>query len=104
MGANGKSRIFYNRVKGNMEDALQKIGFMTLQIFRPSLLIGDRNEIRRGEKIGAAISRVFSFAFIKGLRKYKPIHGSLVAQSMLTYAKTKPQGLQIIESDKMNFN
>ncbi len=102
MGANGKSKIFYNRVKGDMENALQKIDFPTLHIFRPSLLIGERKEIRRGEKIGAAISRAFSFAFIKGLKKYKPIQGSLVAKSMLDHAKAKTQGLQIIESDKMN--
>lgn len=102
MGANGKSKIFYNRVKGDMENALQKVGFPTLHIFRPSLLIGERKEIRRGEKIGAAISRAFSFAFIKGLKKYKPIQGSLVAKSMLDHAKAQMQGLQIIESDKMN--
>ncbi len=69
MGSNSKSRIFYNRVKGEMENSLQKIGFESLHIFRPSLLLGNRAEIRKGEKVGAVLSRVFSFAFIKGLKK-----------------------------------
>lgn len=102
MGSNSKSRIFYNRVKGEVEASLQSLGFPSLQIFRPSLLIGERKEFRRGEKIGAAISSAFSFAFIKGLKKYKPVQGSLVAKSMLAYAKSQKTGLEIIESDKMN--
>lgn len=102
MGANALSGIFYNQVKGKMENALKQIGFDTLQIFRPSLLLGQRKEFRRGEKVGEYLSKVFSFAFAKGLKKYKPIHASFVAKSMLDHAKAKKQGLQIIESDKMN--
>ena len=102
MGANSKSGIFYNRVKGDMEEALQKIGFSSLLIFRPSLLIGERKEVRTGEIIGAAISNLFSFVFVGGLKKYKPIQGSLVAKSMLAHAKQQKTGLQIIESDTMN--
>lgn len=102
MGANSKSGIFYNRVKGDMEEALQKIGFSSLLIFRPSLLIGERKEVRPGEVIGAAISNLFSFLFVSGLKKYKPIQGSLVAKSMLDHAKEQKTGLQIIESDKIS--
>ena len=102
MGANAFSGIFYNQVKGKMENELQKIGFDTLQIFRPSLLLGQRKEVRRGEKVGEYLSKVFSFAFVKGIKKYKPIQASLVAKSMLDYAKDKTLGFQIIESDKMN--
>ncbi|MBK8394699.1 MAG: oxidoreductase [Leptospiraceae bacterium] len=102
MGSNSKSRIFYNRVKGEMENSLQKIGFESLHIFRPSLLLGNRAEIRKGEKVGAVLSRVFSFAFIKGLKKYKPIQADYVAKAMIELAKNKTYGLQIIESDQMN--
>jgi len=102
MGANSKSGIFYNRVKGDMEEALQKIGFSSLLIFRPSLLIGERKEVRTGEVIGAAISNLFSFLFVSGLKKYKPIQGSLVAKSMLDHAKSRKTGFLIIESDEMN--
>ena len=57
---------------------------------------------RTGEVIGAAISNLFSFLFVSGLKKYKPIQGSLVAKSMLDHAKSKIKGFQIIESDEMN--
>lgn len=102
MGANSKSKIFYNRVKGDMEEGLQKIGFESLTIFRPSLLLGDRKEIRPGEKWGGRISKAFSFVFVRKLKKYKPIQAELVAKSMLENAKNKTKGFTIIESDKMN--
>ena len=102
MGSNSKSRIFYNRVKGEVESSLESLGFSSLQIFRPSLLLGERKDFRRGEKIGGVISRAFSFAFVKSLKKYKPIQGILVAKSMLAHAKSPKIGLEIIESDKMN--
>jgi len=102
MGANSKSKIFYNRVKGDMEEGLQKIGFESLTIFRPSLLLGDRKEIRSGEKWGGRISKAFSFVFVRKLKKYKPIQAELVAKSMLENAKNKTKGFTIIESDKMN--
>ena len=52
--------------------------------------------------LSAAISNLFSFLFVSGLKKYKPIQGSLVAKSMLDHAKSKIKGFQIIESDEMN--
>lgn len=61
MGAAPGSRIFYNRVKGEVEQAMAQVGFETLVIARPSLLIGDRGPLgqpeRRGEAVGAALSR-----------------------------------------------
>ncbi len=48
MGSDSKSKIFYNRTKGEMEEALQEIGFPCLRIFRPSLLLGKREEFRLG--------------------------------------------------------
>lgn len=103
MGADSNSYFFYNRVKGKMEIELQKIGFSFLQIFRPSLLLGQRKEFRRGEKLGELFFELFSFAFVKGLKKYQPIHAKTVAQSMLFHAKTKQPGLKIVESNDMNY-
>lgn len=51
MGASADSRVFYSRTKGEMEDALSDIGFPSLHIFRPSLILGDRNEKRFGEQM-----------------------------------------------------
>lgn len=61
MGANARSRVFYNRVKGETEDALKALGFETLVIARPSFLAGDRESlgqpVRAGEGIAISISR-----------------------------------------------
>jgi len=64
MGANPRSPIFYNRVKGDMEAALSALGFETLVIARPSFLAGDREAVgqplRSGEKLALGISRWLS--------------------------------------------
>lgn len=52
LGADPKSLVFYNRVKGEMERGLEEIGFSFLGIFRPSLLEGERKEVRPGETVG----------------------------------------------------
>ncbi len=51
LGANANSKIFYNQVKGQMEDAVSKCGVESIYFLRPSLLVGKRSEIRIGEKI-----------------------------------------------------
>lgn len=85
MGADARSRIFYNRVKGELEDALTQLPFEGLVIARPSLLVGDREVLgqpkRSGEVIGEAIARVLGFLIPDNL---KPIQASAVAQALLT--------------------
>ena len=84
MGADARSRIFYNRVKGELEDALTQLPFEGLVIARPSLLVGDREVLgqpkRTGEVFGEAISRVLGFLIPAN---YKPIPASAVAQALL---------------------
>jgi uncharacterized protein YbjT (DUF2867 family) len=61
LGADARSRIFYNRVKGELEEALAALGFDTLVIARPSFLAGDRaalgQAVRGGEKVALRVSR-----------------------------------------------
>lgn len=76
MGADAGSRIFYSRVKGQLEEALAGVGFPRLHILQPSMLLGARQESRRGEFIGKLIMQPLSF-FIPW--KYKPIQASTVA-------------------------
>jgi uncharacterized protein YbjT (DUF2867 family) len=61
MGANASSRVFYNRVKGELEEALAGLGLEGLVLARPSLLVGNRPALgqpeRRGEKLGLLLSR-----------------------------------------------
>jgi uncharacterized protein YbjT (DUF2867 family) len=98
MGANGQSRIFYNNVKGDTENALKNINFKSLGIFRPSMLLGDRAEARTGERIGQTIMKLFSWAIPKN---YKAIQAKSVAVAMVNFAKEKQKGNSIILSGEM---
>ncbi len=99
LGADKNSGIFYNQVKGEMEEAMQTLGYTTLYIFRPSLLTGDRAEVRPGEKIGQAIGMIAGPLFFGPLKRYKPIAGLDVARAMVRLAKSGGTGVHIVESE-----
>ncbi len=101
MGANAKSGIFYNRVKGEMETAVSQLNIPQKQVFRPSLLMGNRTEKRGGEKIAQAVMRGLGFLFAGPLLKYKGIHADMVAKAMIKAAKSDSTGFKIIESGEM---
>jgi len=102
IGADAKSSIFYNRVKGELEEAIRRIPFDAFQIFRPSLLLGEREETRLGEQVAEKVLGTLSFLFIGPLAKYKPIHASTVAAAMVRIAKAQPRGVNIYESSKIH--
>jgi len=98
LGANPKSAVFYNRVKGEVEHAIAAVGLPAAYFFRPSLLLGPRAENRPGEKIGIAVGKAIAPLMIGGLRKYRPIHADTVAAAMVYVANhDSPAG--VIESD-----
>lgn len=80
LGASSRSRVFYNRVKGELEDAVRDIGFQRLCVARPSLLQGERGEFRPGERLGLCLSRWF-FALIPD--SHRPVHVRQVAAALL---------------------
>ncbi|MFP3381174.1 oxidoreductase, partial [Bacillus sp. SIMBA_069] len=75
MGADAKSMIFYNRVKGEMEEALKAQDWPQLTIARPSLLLGERTEPRLAEQIAGPLSKL-----IPG--KYRGIHACQLARAL----------------------
>jgi len=97
MGANAKSRVFYNRTKGHMEEALLKSNLKKVNIFRPSMLLGDRSETRVMESIGKLLFRV-AHNFLP--KRYRGIESETVAMAMIEVAKTKPDQ-QIFQSDEI---
>ena len=99
IGSSSKSKIFYNRVKGEVEEKLKEIPFDSLQIHRPSMLLGPRKEFRTGEEIGKIVARGLWFLFPK---RYRGIHVSQVAGCMISKMKEAKSGLHIIESDQMH--
>jgi uncharacterized protein YbjT (DUF2867 family) len=98
IGASAKSKNFYLKTKGGMENALSKLGLDNLFIFRPSLLLGKRNETRIGELISKAVMQIFGIFLIGSLKKYKAIHAKIVATAMIKSVE-KYSGIQFIESD-----
>ncbi len=103
MGANPNSLIFYPKVKGMLEEELKKIGFDGLHIFRPSLLLGKRQEFRFGEYLGTAIYKLFAWTLIGKLKKYKGIKAEAVAFGMFKQAQLNLKGIHIYESDKIAY-
>ncbi len=101
MGADRKSGIFYNRVKGETEDALSALGFDTLVIARPSFLAGDRSALgqplRSGEKLAMNLSRLLA-PLIQD--NYKSIDSAKVAQALLK-AVPQVQGTRVLLSGQM---
>jgi uncharacterized protein YbjT (DUF2867 family) len=95
LGANKNASIFYNKVKGETEQAIINVEFQTLHIFRPSLLTGDRKQIRTGEDAAKTFYKIFAWLIPK---KYKAIEAATVARGMVYYAKAKQTGTHTHES------
>jgi uncharacterized protein YbjT (DUF2867 family) len=98
LGANKNSSIFYNKVKGEAEEAIANLGFDSFHIFRPSLLLGHREEQRSGEDAAKVFYKYLGFMVPK---KYKGIEGRTVARAMLHYASQDQHGKHIHESTEM---
>ena len=84
IGAKENSRIFYNSVKGDLEQSLHRLQFKELQILQPSLLIGERDHARKAEDLGQKLAPVFGALLVGPLSKYKPIRGSQVASYIVS--------------------
>ena len=82
LGANAKSAVFYNRVKGEMENALKAMNFESLHIFRPSFLLGERAEARVGERLGIKVFSALAPLMIGPARKVRPVEAKAVARSI----------------------
>ncbi|MFI8582550.1 oxidoreductase [Ectopseudomonas khazarica] len=91
LGANPNSSVFYNRVKGETEEALKAMGWPQLTIARPSLLLGARHEFRLGERLAAPLLR-----WLPG--KYRGIDACALARALWRLALEEEDGIRVIES------
>jgi uncharacterized protein YbjT (DUF2867 family) len=89
LGANKDSSIFYNKVKGEVEEAIAQVGFDGFHIFQPSLLTGPRKEQRTGEEAAQVFYKVFGFLIPK---KFASIESIKVARAMVALAKEEKKG------------
>ena len=95
VGADSHSSNFYLRLKGEVEDAIGKLPFESIHIFRPSILIGKRKERRRGEGIAQIFGKYFSFLLAGKWAKYKAIANNEVAYAMMLAADRNNTGVII---------
>jgi uncharacterized protein YbjT (DUF2867 family) len=100
IGATAGSKNYYLRIKGEMEEAILKLGFEKIVIARPSMLLGDRKEHRAGEMFGKVVMKTVRPMLAGKLRKFRAIHGRDVAKAMISLLQGD-QGNMIVESDEL---
>ena len=101
MGADAESSLYYSRVKGEMEAAVQQAPFRAIHVFRPSLLLGERAAPRLGERIAAAVLGGLRPVLRGPLLKYRPVTGATVAAAMLHAAEDDGSGTRVHLSDEL---
>ena len=95
IGSNPKSKVFYTRMKGALDEAVNKLGYESCFILRPTSLIR-KGSNRFGEKAGVAVLRAFNAVGL--MRSLAPIPTEAVATAMVSLAKSGRKGIEIISS------
>ena len=90
-GANAASRIFYNRVKGELEDALSELDYESVCVAQPSLLAGERGEFRLAERLGLALGFLMP-------ERFKPVQAAQVAAGLLAVARDERPGWHVLSN------
>jgi uncharacterized protein YbjT (DUF2867 family) len=91
LGASRSSPFFYSRVKGELEDALTRMGWPSLAMFRPSVIAGERGESRPLERLGERMLRLAPAT-------WRPVEAGDIAAAMIRTALGEPAGVTIVES------
>lgn len=94
VGASPASRFFYNRVKGEVEEAIAGLGFRSLTIARPSLLLGPRSEPRLGERLGRILGLVAP-------ARWRPVASASVARALVEAARRDAPGVRVLDNREL---
>jgi len=98
VGADSKSKNFYLRLKGEVENKLREMKIDSVSVFRPSMLLGKRKEFRLAEEVAKTISAPLSFLFPS---KYKPVKAEEVARAMIAASKKALRGFNVYHNKEM---
>lgn len=98
MGASARSSIFYNRVKGELEDALAALDYPSLVLVRPGLIDGERSQSRAGEGRALAISRLLRPLLPM---KWRPSRAEHIADALVDAALHPPPGCSVVDASTL---
>jgi uncharacterized protein YbjT (DUF2867 family) len=101
MGANETSLIFYNRVKGEMERAVSRLGYDSVVFARPSMLIGNRDTLGQPERSGEKLALIFMQFGALIPANYRAIEAVRVARALVHAVKTAEKGTRVLLSGEM---
>ncbi|MHA7055723.1 Rossmann-fold NAD(P)-binding domain-containing protein [Aquimarina sp. M1] len=99
LGADPKSRVFYNRTKGEMEEAVLMLKIPKTHILQPSLISGKRDEKRIGEYVFKKIMKLVSPLLIGSLKKYQTINPQTIATAMVWLANNHYDHKRILSDE-----
>ena len=100
VGASAASSNFYANTKGLLEENVKEQFQRKIGIFRPSLLLGEREETRTAERIGQRVLPLLNPILMGSLKKYKAIKAETVAKAMINIAFTETE-LTVFESNQI---
>ncbi|MFO0626714.1 MAG: NAD(P)H-binding protein [Polyangiales bacterium] len=100
LGADAGSSVFYNRVKGEVENSLKSMGFEALTIAQPSLLLGDREESRPAEHAAVVVSR--ALAPVLGWLASRPIEARDVAKALVRLSTAPTRGVRVVTNAELH--
>lgn len=101
MGADETSKVFYNRVKGEMEKSLRSLSIPQIEIFRPSLILGERKEKRTGEEWAQRLSPYLNSVLVGPFKKYRAIKATDIAKAIAVATLNFNPGFYLYESDEI---
>lgn len=101
VGANRQTSNFYLRVKGETEDLLERMKFHRVDILRPGVLLGPREDSRAGEAIAQKLSFIYNPLLQGPLRRYRAISADTVAEATLVLLRKKEPGIFVYENTEM---
>ncbi len=96
IGASSDSSIFYNKLKGEIEEDLIKIGFESTYIYQPSMLIGTRGESRPTELFFQKLMPFFDLFMFGGIKKYHSVSKEKLAKAILKHHLNAKKGVNIL--------
>lgn len=99
VGADARSRFLYPKTKGEAEAAVSGLGFECVAIVRPSFLVGERADVRPGEKLGIAVFQTLRPFLVGPLRRWRAVDAEAVAAALVASLRGRVPGTLILESD-----